>query len=260
MTASLVACGRDAADVDPIARRLVPRRFAWLGRAGRRPWSPMAPLVALMRVRTLAIDAAVEAAARRGVSQVVILGAGLCARGWRMNELRASIVYEVDHPATQRYKRSRLEGLAPKAREVKFVAVDFERDDLSRALEAAGHDASAPTTWVWEGVTPYLTKEAIESTLTAVRARSSEGSTIVLTYYPPDRRERNPLLRATSLAVRAVGEPFRGLLDVEAMHALLARTGFSVKDDASYVDLAERMGLPKTWTDINERVVVAPAF
>jgi len=259
ITASLVAAARAAAGVDPFATRLVPHPFALLARVGRGRWSPMAPLVALMRVRTLAIDAPVQEAARRGVSQLVILGAGLCARAWRLDELRDSTVYEVDHPATQRHKRSRLEGLVPKARDVRFVPVDFERDDLQRALDQSGHDTGAPTTWIWEGVTPYLTREAIASTLAAVRARSAEGSTIALTYYPPSRRHTEPLLRTTAFAVRLLGEPFRALLDTGAMHDLLARSGFELKDDASYVELAERLGLPATWSAIDERVLVAAA-
>jgi methyltransferase (TIGR00027 family) len=106
-----------------------------------------------MRVRTLAIDEAVLAAARDGIRQLVVLGADLCARAWRMEGLADTKVYEVDYPATQDYKRTRLGDLAPKARGVKFVGVDFETDDLKRALEAAGHERAAPTTWIWEGVT-----------------------------------------------------------------------------------------------------------
>src|SRR5690606_25810776 len=143
------------------------------------------PLVDLMRARTVAIDEAIEDGVSRGSVQLVVLGAGLCARAWRMRSLADTIVFEVDHPATQSYKRARVDALEPKAREVRFVGVDFERDDLGAALEKAGHDASARTTWVWEGVTPYLTPAAIASTLDAVRARSAEGSTLVMTYGTP---------------------------------------------------------------------------
>ena len=219
----------------------------------------MAPLVALMYGRTLAIDAVVEDAVRRGASQLVVLGAGLCARAWRLAALRESIVYEIDHPATQAYKRRRLASLVPEARAVRFVPVDFERDDLRRALDDAGHDASAKTTWIWEGVTPYLTPDAIASTLAVVRARSAEGSTIALTYYPSSEWRAHPMLHAVALGARFLGEPFRGLTEVEAMHALLARNGFAAKDDAAHSDLAKRMGLRSTWPRIEERLVVAEA-
>lgn len=258
-TATLVACARGAAGVDPIAQRLVPSAFTLLARPAARRFPPMVPLVELMRVRTAAIDDAVRDAVRRGVLQLVVLGAGLCARAWRMKELRDSIVFEVDHPSTQAYKRARLEGLVPEAREARFVPVDFERDDLLRALEDAGHDARATTTWIWEGVTPYLTYEAIASTLATVRERSSEGSTIALTYYPPSERRHHPMLHAVSFGARVLGEPFHGLVSVAEMHGLLVRSGFAVEDDASHLELAKRMGLRRSWPAIDERVVVARA-
>lgn len=258
-TATLVACARGAAGVDPIAQRLVPPAFALLARPAARRFPPLMPLVELMRVRTAAIDDAIGDAVERGVSQLVVLGAGLCARAWRMKELHGSIVFEVDHPSTQAYKRARLEGLVPEAREARFVPVDFERDDLRRALEDAGHDARAATTWIWEGVTPYLTYEAIASTLAAVRERSSEGSTIALTYYPPSERQHHPMLHVVSFGARVLGEPFRGLMSIEAMHGLLARSGFAVADDASHLQLAKRMGHRRSWPAIDERVVVARA-
>ncbi len=256
-TALFVACARGAAGIDPIARRLVPRPFALLARAPIHRVSPLAPLVALMLVRTRAIDEVVQTDARRGTVQVVILGAGLCARAWRLGELGDSIVYEVDHPATQAYKRSRLGELVPTAREVRFVAVDFERDDLRNALEKAGHSQAAPTTWIWEGVTPYLTPEAIAGTLTTVQALSSPGSTIALTYYPPSDWREHPMVRAVSLGARFLGEPFVGLMHTDEMHALLEQSGFGVDDDATNSELARRMGLVSAWPAIEERIVVA---
>lgn len=258
-TAVVVACGRGAAGVDPIAARVVPPAWSALARPARAVHLLLAPLVGLMRARTLAIDAAVTDAARRGSAQLVILGAGLCARAWRLSALRGSIVYEIDHPATQTYKRGRLAGLAPTAREVRFLPVDFERDDLRTALEQAGHDAGAPTTWIWEGVTPYLTPDAIAGTLRTVRDRSVAGSAIAITYYPPSGLGRHPMLRAVSLGARLLGEPFLGLMDVTTMHALLDEVGFVVEDDASNTELAKRMGLRSAGPAIEERLVVASA-
>src|SRR3954449_2381478 len=91
----------------------------------------------VMVARTLAIDAAVRTV---GSPQVVILGAGLDGRAWRMPELRDVIVFEVDHPDSQRDKQARVGALTQAAREVRFVAVDFERDRLEDALAKAGHD------------------------------------------------------------------------------------------------------------------------
>src|SRR5213075_1945870 len=92
---------------------------------------------AMMAARTMAIDEAVKGAAS---PQVVILGAGLDGRAWRMQELRGAVVFEVDHPDSQSDKRGRVGGLTQTAREVSFVPVDFERDRLDEALAKSGHD------------------------------------------------------------------------------------------------------------------------
>lgn len=253
-TAALVASARSAAGVDPFATRLVPRPFVWLARHGV---LDVSPLVAMMRLRTRAIDEATLGAVRRGVGQIVILGAGLDARAWRLAELERATVYEVDHPATQRYKRARLAGLRAEAREVRFVGVDFEKDDLGDSLERAGHEATKPTCWIWEGVTPYLTPPAIASTLQAIRARSAEGSVLALSYFAPNRR--GLALRSLEVALFAMGEPFRGMLSTEEMARMLDASGFVVRDDASYPDLARRLELPRPRTSVaaSERVLVA---
>ncbi|MEI8259783.1 MAG: SAM-dependent methyltransferase, partial [Deltaproteobacteria bacterium] len=178
---------------DPVARRLLPpviSHLAWaMPFAWRAPRVTQRALQLLglgfldhVALRTAAIDAALTAAVVGGVAQVVILGAGLDARAYRMGELSGAVVFEVDHPSTQRYKRRHIAGIAPLAREVRFVTVDFERDDPGALLAASGHDASAATFWLWEGVTPYLRPAAIEATLAMIRARSAPGSIVALTY------------------------------------------------------------------------------
>ena len=131
----------------------------------------------LMVPRTLAIDDAVR---DHGAAQVVVLGAGLDARAWRMPELAQATVFEVDHPASQRDKQRRLGDLAPTAQRVVPVAVDLEREPLRRPSRQAGFDPALETTWVWEGVVPYLTAEAVEATVApgrrAVRARAASSS------------------------------------------------------------------------------------
>lgn len=109
---------------------------------------------ALMAPRTVAIDDAVR---EHSSEQLVILGAGLDARAWRMVELVGTVVFEVDRPATQVNKRERLGKQTPTAAEVRFVATDFAQQGLGEALDRTGHRVDVPTTWVWEGVVPYLT-------------------------------------------------------------------------------------------------------
>jgi methyltransferase (TIGR00027 family) len=178
---------------------------------------------AMMIARTVEIDDAIRSAAH---PQVVILGAGLDGRAWRMPELRDARVFEVDHPDSQRDKRARLSGLTQLARDVSFVAVDFTRDSLGDALAAAGHDPAQPTTWIWEGVVMYLTLADIEATLAVIAARSAPGSTLVVAYIQP-----SPLVPMIDAVVRKAGEPFQSAFSADEMRALLARYGFDVTRD-----------------------------
>ena len=184
----------------------------------------------MMAVRTVAIDDAIRAAA---APQVVILGAGLDGRAFRMAELRDVRLFEVDHPDSQRDKVARAAALTPVARDLRFVAVDFTRDSLEGRLAAAGHDPALPTTWVWEGVVMYLTRAEIEATLAVVARRSPPRSTLVIAYAAPSWLV--PLLK---IFVRRLGEPFRSVFTAHAMRTLLGAHGFSVERDGDIPTLA----------------------
>jgi methyltransferase (TIGR00027 family) len=177
----------------------------------------------MMVARTLKIDDAIRDAP---TPQVVILGAGLDGRAWRMSELKDSVVFEVDHPASQSDKRSRSERLKPTAREIRFVPVDFARDDLAGALTAAGHDPVRATTWIWEGVVMYLDRKDIDATLQAVQARSSVGSRMIIAYHQPAL-----MLFVIALIVRFMGEPIRTVMTPKQMLGLLDRHAFKVCTD-----------------------------
>lgn len=214
---------------DPTAQALLPgeaqERVVRL-RQNRRPAGLRARIQALhlerlapaMVARTVTIDDAVRGAAS---PQVVILGAGLDGRAWRMPELGEATVYEVDHPDSQRAKRSRAAVLTPLARAVRFVPVDFARDRLDEALAVAGHDLSLPTTWIWEGVVMYLTPADVEATLAAVSRRSAQGSRLIIAYHSPA-----PMLRLLGPFLRRIGEPLLSAFSPAAMCALLERHGF----------------------------------
>ena len=191
-------------------------------------------VTALMTARTVEIDDAVRAAA---CPQLVILGAGLDGRAWRMSELRDVTVFEVDHPDTQRDKKARTTALEPVARDIRFVAVDFSKDDLFAALEAAGHDATRPTMWIWEGVVMYLTREQMESTLAIVDRRSAPKSRISITYHRPALR-----LRVLSLFLGRFGEPLRSSYLPSELRALLAQRRFTVVRDRDIGTIAGALG------------------
>jgi methyltransferase (TIGR00027 family) len=183
----------------------------------------LAKLTDMMVARTVEIDEAVRAAAS---PQVVILGAGLDGRAWRMAELANVTVFEVDHPDSQRDKRARTGGLTQLAGEVRFVPVDFTRDDLDQSLAAAGHDPERPTTWIWEGVVMYLTLADIEATLAVVARRSAAHSRLVILYHTPSW-----LLTLVDFVVSRLGEPLRSAFGRDQTAALLAKHGFSASRD-----------------------------
>jgi methyltransferase (TIGR00027 family) len=247
-TAVLVAMGRAAAHgrtsatafSDPTALLLLPpeaRARVERYRSAKQPQGFRDRIfehrIKMMVVRTVAIDEAV-----RGVTspQVVILGAGLDGRAWRMPELANSVVFEVDHPDTQREKRARIAPLTQTAREVRFVAVDFTRDHLDDALVKAGHDASQPTTWIWEGVVMYLSRAEVERTLAVIERLSAPHSRLVIAYHSPAL-----MLLLVGAAVRALGEPLRSVFTADTMRSLLAKYGFVVVRDEDMPTIARAL-------------------
>jgi methyltransferase (TIGR00027 family) len=187
----------------------------------------------MMVPRTVAIDAAIRDAAS---PQLVILGAGLDGRAWRMPELADTIVFEVDHPDSQRRKRERAGSLQPATRDLRFAPVDFTCDRLEDALATAGHDPARPTTWVWEGVVMYLERADIEATLRVVQARSAPGSHLVILY-----TSSSIIRKAAGLVLRLIDEPFHSAFSAEQMRALLAGFRFSVVYDDDLASIAKRL-------------------
>ncbi|MGW5240135.1 class I SAM-dependent methyltransferase [Monashia sp. NPDC004114] len=197
--------------------------------------------------RTIAID---EAVAQHGALQVVILGAGLDSRAWRMTELAAATVFEVDHPASSRDKLRRLAGRPAVAATVVPVAVDLSRDALAPALEHASFDRSVRTTWVWEGVVPYLRAEAVRSTVNQVAHLSAPGSRLVVNYQAKSlrtsamRRVMRLLLRVTRQEDPMAREPWRSLWRPDGIRKLLSDNGFDVESDLDLLELSAGLDLP----------------
>ncbi len=138
----------------------------------------------MMLVRTKFIDSRLEAAVRHGATQVVILGAGYDSRAYRLTELLRDVqIFEVDQPATQQMKITRVrKALGDPPANLTYVPLDFRADDLSSALASAGYRSNQKTFFIWEGVTMYLPAEAVKQTLRWVSSHSGRGSTIVFDY------------------------------------------------------------------------------
>jgi methyltransferase (TIGR00027 family) len=225
---------------DGSVRGLLPARWAlaeaWLAaavpRLPARARARVAAHVDLLVCRSLAIDAELEAAMRRGASQVVVLGAGFDDRAHRMIALRDAHVFEVDHPATQSVKRRRAAALPRTYGALTYVGCDFERDALGERLAAAGHRAGAPTAWIWEGVTLYLGDDAIRETLAAIAARSAATSTLVVEYHDIDAPTPMTAYTVTRRLLLALwSEPHIGLRSRATMHAELTGAGLRVEGD-----------------------------
>jgi len=150
-------------------------------------------------------------AVSQGVDQYVLLGAGLDTFAYR-NPFPNVHVFEIDHPATQQWKRELLAAnniSIPQS--LTYVPVDFEHQRLSEQLAPAGFDSTRPAFFAWLGVVPYLTEDAFRSTLSLI-ASSPAGSGVVMDYGQP--RSALPYLEQLahdSLAsrVQLAGEPFQ---------------------------------------------------
>ena len=172
----------------------------------------------------------VAAAAGEGIDQYVILGAGLDSFAYRHQRLVERLrIFEIDHPASQAWKRARLAELGVTVHpNVVFAAIDFETQTLRQGLSDAGFDFGKPAVFSWIGVTMYLTRSAIEMTLRDI-AEGSSGSRLVMTYNQPFQVLDEFSRRVTSELAAAIGEggePFISLFSPIEARALLVSAGF----------------------------------
>lgn len=191
-------------------------------------------------LRTRAIDLELERAIAAGASQVVVLGAGLDTRAYRMQALASTHVFEVDHPATQEFKRTKARKLYPLCRALSHVPVDFERDSLQSCLTGAGFSRELVTAWVWEGVVMYLSDAALHDGLRAIAELSAPSSELILHYHELDRRART--LSLNQLMTRVWGEPQIGLRSRQQLQEEVERVGFRVVRDSGTHDWADQLG------------------
>jgi methyltransferase (TIGR00027 family) len=190
---------------------------------------------AFMVVRSRYAEDELARAIARGASQFVILGAGLDTFAYRNPYAESALrVFEVDHPATQAWKLERLAaGRIAIPSSVTFAPVDFERQSLSDGLARANFRRDAVTFFSWLGVTPYLTREAMTSTLAFV-ASMPKGSGVVFDYAVP-RSSLSFLGRFAfdrlASRVAAAGEPFQLFFEPGALAAQLSSMGFQSVED-----------------------------
>ena len=187
---------------------------------------------------------AAERAVDEGARQIVILGAGLDTFAYRFPPREGLRFFEVDHPATQAEKRRLLAAAGVAIPDhLAFAPCDFEAGALEGALRSLGFDPARRAVYIWLGVTPYLTPEAILSTLGLIAAGTG-GAEAIFDYANPPDAIQDAALRGAHQAlaerVSRAGEPFRGYLETPALHARLRAMGFETIEDLGPADLAAR--------------------
>ena len=231
---------------DPLALRIIGADEAAALRAdpGQFERGLIAPVLrAFLAVRSRIAEDALAAAVAEGVSQYVVLGAGLDTFAYR-NPFSHLRVFEVDHPATQAWKRERLaEGGIAVPANVAFAAIDFDSQQLPDVLHAVGLDATKPAFFSWLGVTPYLETTTTLATLDGIVPFAQGGGGVVFDYSIPP--EMLPILHRAAFAilekrVRDAGEPFRGYFEPARIATALRTMGFVSVTDLGGDDIHAR--------------------
>lgn len=180
------------------------------------------------------------ACASRGIDQCVVLGAGLDSTAYRLHEILPSMrFFEVDHAASQAWKRERLAAMGVAApRRLRYVAVDFERDDVFAALQAAGMVLDRPVVLIWLGVSYYLEPETTFGVIEAF-ARLAPSSELVMDYIVPPARW-TPGMAAMMSSMRRLtsesSEPMFGFLEPDQLAAQASSAGLQVLSDIGEED------------------------
>jgi len=199
--------------------------------------------------RTRYIDDVLKNAIKEGVGTVVNLGAGMDTRAFRIPGIENIQYFELDFPELQKVKRAYIDkkiGELPS--NVSLVPIDFNSQDLGEELKKAGYTLSSKTLFIWEGVTQYISKEAIDNTINYV-AQASTGSRIVFTYvlksfingsYIPDGL--NSLYKFTLKKKNPLW--FCGFEPAE-MHEYLSKYSLSLIEDVGHEEYLERYIKPK---------------
>jgi methyltransferase (TIGR00027 family) len=180
--------------------------------------------------------------AREAIDAVVILGAGLDTRPYRLTRQRRIPVFEVDLPVNIARKLKtvrRVLGELPLS--VRLVAVDFESDDLLTAMAEHGYRTDYRVFFIWEGVTQYLTEAAVRRTLEGLRA-ATPGSRLVFTYVRRDFIEGTNLYNTRTLYrnVRQRHQLWRFGLEPDEVAGFIAEYGWRLVEQAGPDELVQR--------------------
>ena len=182
-------------------------------------------------VRTRYIDDYLKACIADGIEQLIVLGAGYDSRAYRFDGLNGKVrVFEVDHPDTQQAKKLKVKkifGSLPS--HVTYVGLDLDEKKLGEGLLEAGYSKDKKTLFIWEGVTVYLTPEAVDETLAFVAENSGKGSSIVFDFafqFALDAASENGDAKKWREAYERRGEPPKFALKEDGVEEFLSKRGF----------------------------------
>ena len=198
----------------------------------------------MLLCRTRYIDDALRKALGEDLDQVVNLGAGFDTRAYRIPDIEQTQVFEVDQPAPLAWKQARLQQvLGAPPPHVTFVPLDFNEQKLEDELMAAGFRTRAKTFVIWEGVTQYITAEAVDSVFRYVSSVSAPGSQIVFTYIRRGIVDGSTCSKTDEVfitATRRGGMPWIFGIDPAELAGYLAARGLMLVDHVGASDYRER--------------------
>ena len=227
-----------------MARRLT----GYVPRIYRYPYEGEPPLSHQETARTSFYDAALERHLP-GIDQLVILGAGFDTRAFRVGAGGRPLCFELDKPRTQAFKLSMLARAGLPPGRARYVAADLRQEDWYARLEAAGFDPALPAFFLWEAVTMYLDRAAVEATLRRI-ASMAPGSAVAFDYFSAQTlASRSPYMRFARATTAFAGEPLDFGIDTtpparDRVAEFLRPFGLTVEEHRNFGRESRRRGAP----------------
>jgi methyltransferase (TIGR00027 family) len=237
---------------DPLALTILGEVAAGELRSDPSRFETSARLRAFVAARSRYAEDELAAAFERGVRQYVLLGAGLDTFAYRNTHANTGLrVFEVDHPATQAWKREQIQAAGiPIPDSLTFVPVDFEKRTLAETLLQSSLSTDEPAFFSWLGVVPYLTAEAARTTLAFIGSLPPNSGVVFDYAVPAD--SLGPRARAAfdELAGRVAraGEPFQLFFDPADLETMLGSLGFQHIEDLNGAEIDRRYFSDRTDT------------
>lgn len=195
--------------------------------------------------RSCYTEDALEAAVKQGTLQYVILGAGLDTFAFRRPDMLDKLqVFEIDHPATQTFKTHRIAELGwDFPAQLNFISMDFTQENLAVVLKESSYDPQVKSFFSWLGVTMYLTRDEVFTTLRTIAAVAPTGSAVVFDYFDIDvfdPQKVDSQMQEEMAQAQQAGEPMKTGFDPSTLAADLASLGFRLHEDLNQVDIQKR--------------------